>query len=35
MIDRFWIKQNESKNGAKAEIVCEIRKQLKLVASGH
>ena len=35
MIDRFWIKQNESKNGAKAEIVYEIRKQLKLVTSGH
>ena len=35
MIDQFWIKQNETKNGTKAEIVCEIRKQLKLAASGH
>ena len=35
MIDQFWMKQNESKNGTKTEIVCEIRKQLKLAASGH
>ena len=30
MIDQFCIKQNESKNGTKTEIVCEVRKQLKL-----
>ena len=35
MIDHFWTKQNESKNGTKTEIVCEIRKQLKLAASRH
>ena len=35
MIDHVWIKQNETKNRTKTEIVCEIRKQLKLAASGH